>query len=96
MAKSEVKLRTPAVPGILLGRAKWEFRASHDDKLVGTLELSNGSVIWRPRYQAKAQTATFNSWQEFANYMQDYKRVKATKKKTKKNRAKNKRTASYW
>lgn len=85
--RSEVKLRTPSMPGIPLGKAKWEFKSYHDNKLVGTLEVSKGSVVWKPKGQAAGRTAKFINWNEFAKYMEDYNRAKAAKKKAKKKRS---------
>jgi hypothetical protein len=47
-----------------LGRADATFQIRRDDELVGTLAISNGSVVWFPRdktYGHKLDWATFDT-----------------------------------
>lgn len=92
--RSEVTFLAPEPTGIPLGSARWTFRATYNGKRVGELEMTRGSVIWKPAYK---QPVKFN-WRNFAEFMQEHgnKNAKVAKKKTKKKRTKKKRTASYW
>lgn len=59
MAKHAVKF---AVPERELGRADLTFRVRRNNRLFGTLTVSNGSVVWFPRGKSKGRK--FN-WADF-------------------------------
>ncbi|MBW2291642.1 MAG: hypothetical protein JRG94_04955 [Deltaproteobacteria bacterium] len=46
MAKHDVSFEIPQRP---LGKADVEFRVRADGKMMGTLTVSNGSIVWFPR-----------------------------------------------
>lgn len=66
MKKSEVNAILPSLP---LGKAKVSFQIKYDKSVLGTLELSRGSVQW---YSKNKQTSTCNlNWKEFAALMEN-------------------------
>ncbi len=66
MAKHEVAFDVPKRP---LGRADIEFTVKENGKTMGTLRVSNGSVVWFPR------ATTFGckmNWSKFDKTMQEH------------------------
>ena len=51
-----------------LARADVTFRVRHNRRTLGTLEVSQGAVVWYPR---NAQYGQKLIWQRFANLMQE-------------------------
>lgn len=65
MAKHDVSFEVPQRP---LGKADVEFKVRADGKMMGTLTVSNGSIVWFPRgtsYGLKMR------WSRFDQIMQD-------------------------
>ena len=65
MAKHEVAFDVPQRP---LGRADIEFTVKADGSLLGTLTVSNGSLVWFPKgttYGCKM------GWSKFDKLMQE-------------------------
>ena len=46
MARHDVRFEIPTRP---LGKADVSFRVKEDGKMLGTLTVSNGSIVWFPR-----------------------------------------------
>ena len=65
MAKHDVSF---SIPERALGKADVEFVVKRDGSVLGTLAVSNGSLVWCPRgttYGLKV------GWKKFAAMMQD-------------------------
>ena len=65
MAKHDVSFALPQRP---LGRSDVEFRVKRNGRVHGTLEVSNGSVVWFPKgtkYGLKV------GWAKFDKMMQE-------------------------
>jgi major membrane immunogen (membrane-anchored lipoprotein) len=58
------------VPKVAIGRAKFEFKIKYDNKIIGTLQISQGGVQWvRADYTySRGQI----KWTDFADYMEKY------------------------
>ncbi len=66
MAKHEVAFDVPKRP---LGRADIEFTVKADSSVLGTLTVSNGSLVWFP----KGTTYGCNmGWSKFDKIMQEH------------------------
>jgi hypothetical protein len=64
MAKHDVFFNIPQRP---LGKADVEFIIKSNDSILGTLAVSNGSIVWFPR----GTTNGFKvSWSQFDDLMQ--------------------------
>lgn len=64
MAKHEVEFN---VPPRTLGRADVTFAVKRDGSVLGTLKVSNGSLVWFPK---KTNYGFKLGWVEFAQLMQ--------------------------
>lgn len=65
MAKHDVSF---SIPQRALGKADVEFLVKRDDAVLGTLAVSNGSVVWFPKgttYGLKV------GWKKFNDMMQE-------------------------
>lgn len=66
MAKHDVSFN---IPQRALGKADVEFLVKRDGTVLGTLAVSNGSVVWFPKgttYGLKV------GWKKFNHMMQEY------------------------
>jgi hypothetical protein len=52
-----------------LGRADIEFKVRRDDQLFGTLEVSNGSLVW---FRADTTYGLKIDWAKFDGLMQEH------------------------
>lgn len=68
MAKHSVQFEVPARD---LGRADVVFVVKRDGEVLGTLKISNGSVVWFPRNTLLGYKAR---WDQFDEIMQDHAR----------------------
>lgn len=66
MAKHEVEF---TLPRRSLGRADVEFVVKQDGGVLGTLTVSNGSVVWFPH---KTSYGYKVSWSKFNAFMQEH------------------------
>jgi hypothetical protein len=57
------------IPPRQLGRSDVEFVVKKDDELLGTLKISNGSIVWFPK---NAQIGHRMSWLKFDELMVDH------------------------
>ncbi len=65
MAKHDVSFN---IPQRALGKADVEFLVKHDGAVLGTLAVSNGSIVWFPKgttYGLKV------GWKKFNDIMQE-------------------------
>lgn len=65
MAKHDVSFN---IPQLALGKADVEFQVKRDGTVLGTLAISNGSIVWFPRgtsYRYKV------GWTKFDELMQE-------------------------
>ena len=69
MAKHDVTFELPPRE---LGRSDVKFQVKRDGKMLGTVTVSNGSVVWFPKGVSNGYKAT---WREFDTLMQKAKRV---------------------
>ncbi len=58
-----------SVPSRQLGRSDIEFIVKKDGDLLGTLKVSNGSLVWFPR---KTREGHNISWMKFDELMASY------------------------
>jgi len=65
MAKHDVSF---SIPERSLGKADVEFLVKGDDVVLGTLAVSNGSVVWFPK---GATNGYKMGWNKFSQVMQD-------------------------
>ncbi len=65
MAKHKVMMSTPPRE---VRRADAQFSVERDGKKFGTLEISNGSIVWFPPYTAYGYKV---SWKKFDELMAD-------------------------
>ena len=65
MAKHNVSFE---VPRRALGKADVVFRIREDADLLGTLEVSNGAIVWFPR---KGKYGRKISWKRFSELMEE-------------------------
>ena len=65
MAKHEVAFDVPKRP---LGRADIEFTVKADGAVLGTLTVSNGSLVWFPKGTTKGCKM---GWSKFDRLMQE-------------------------
>jgi hypothetical protein len=68
MAKHEVAFDVPKRP---LGRADIEFTVKENRSILGTLTVSNGSVVWFPK---AAKYGYKMGWSRFDKMMQEHAR----------------------
>ena len=68
MARHDVKF---TVPKRSLGKTDVVFTIDRDGEYFGELKISNGAVVWVPRY---AKTEYVISWSRFDEAMRDYAR----------------------
>lgn len=61
----DVEFTVPARP---LGRADVEFAVNKDGELLGTLAVSNGSLVWFPRSTTNGHKI---GWEEFDQLMKE-------------------------
>ncbi len=66
MAKHEVTFEIPKRP---LGRADVSFVVKSDGFVLGTLEVSNGSLVWFPK---KATYGCKVGWRKFHEMMESH------------------------
>lgn len=66
MAKHKVMMSTPPRE---VKRADAQFAVERDGKKFGTLEVSNGSLVWFPPYTEKGYKI---SWQKFHELMESH------------------------
>jgi hypothetical protein len=57
------------IPTRKLGRADIQFEVSRGGSVLGRLDVSNGSLVWFPRY---AQTGFKLGWTRFDRFMQQH------------------------
>ena len=65
MAKHDVRFEVPRRP---LGRADVEFQVKSDGSILGTLTVSNGSIVWFPRGTTNGCKM---GWAKFDRIMQE-------------------------
>lgn len=65
MAKHEVRFE---IPERKLGKADVEFTVNRDGKALGSLKISNGSLVWVPKNKTYGLKMT---WKVFDQMMQD-------------------------
>ena len=65
MAKHDVKF---SIPSRSLGRADVEFVVRRDGSVLGTLTVSNGSIVWFPK---NASYGCKMSWKRFDELMKN-------------------------
>lgn len=65
MATHKVKMTLPPRE---IQRADASFAVERDGKKFGTLEISNGSIVWFPPY---TQYGLKMSWKKFSEMMED-------------------------
>ena len=63
MASYSTKLSLPDVPIV---RSEAEFIISHNNRQIGRLRISKGSIDW---FQGKARTGKTLTWMEFSKLM---------------------------
>jgi hypothetical protein len=61
------------VPARELGRADIKFQVRRDKELVGTLAVSNGSIVWFPRDTTYGHKL---DWSTFDKLMRDHSAAK--------------------
>ncbi len=66
MAKHKVMMSTPPRE---VKRADAQFTVERDGKRFGTLEISNGSLVWFPPYMESGYKV---SWKKFHELMQTH------------------------
>ena len=66
MAKHDVSFEVPRRP---LGRADVQFSIKADGVVLGTLTVSNGSVVWFPKGTSNGYKV---GWKKFDQLMQDH------------------------
>lgn len=66
MAKHDVNFEIPARP---LGRADVQFAVKRDRKAMGTLTVSNGSIVWFP---PRTSYGYKMGWQRFDELMKEH------------------------
>lgn len=59
------------VPRRELGRSDVEFRVKRDGAVLGTLKVSNGSLVWFPK---KTSYGYRMGWKNFDKYMRKFAR----------------------
>ena len=57
---------TMDIPPRELNRADAKFKVKRDGRLIGTLHISNGSVVWFPRYTSYGHKMR---WDRFGELM---------------------------
>ncbi len=68
MAKHDVAFE---IPKRFLGKADVNFRVRRDGELLGTLAVSNGSIVWFPR---KTKWGLKMGWGKFDDFMKEHAR----------------------
>jgi hypothetical protein len=64
VADHEVRLSTK---NLLVGGIDLDFDVKVDDKILGTLSVSEGGLSWRPRHSRAGRKIPI-SWKEFAKW----------------------------
>ena len=60
------------IPERELGRADVEFAVNKDGTKLGTLKVSNGTIVWQPANKNRGHKIT---WAEFDKFAQTIKRI---------------------
>lgn len=58
-----------SVPARKLGRSDVGFLVKNNDRVAGTLKVSNGSLVWFPKKTTRGHRM---SWRKFGQLMEDY------------------------